>query len=93
MRKTDWMHRLADVAAFSGETLPGVPILEIAGDNRILIERHKGVTEYGRERICVKVSYGIVCICGCELELVRMEREQLMISGRIDSVQIQRRCG
>ena len=93
MGKTDWIHRLAEAAAFSEEILPGVPILEIAGDNRILIERHKGVTEYGRERICVKVVYGIVCICGCGLELVRMAQEQLVISGRIDCIQIQRRSG
>lgn len=91
MRKVNWMQRLAETTFFQEESLPGVPVLEIAGDNRVLIERHKGVVEYGRERISIKVCYGIVCICGCELELVQMARDQLIISGRIDSIQIQRR--
>jgi len=91
MQRVSWMQRLADGMDLSGEPLPGVPVVEIAGDCRVLIERHAGVTEYSRERICVKVRYGVVCICGCGLELTRMAREQLVISGRIDCVQLQRR--
>lgn len=87
----NWMQKLADEADLSAEPLPGVPVVEIAGECRVLIERHGGVTEYSRERICVKVRYGIVCVCGCSLELTRMTRQQLVISGRIDCVQLQRR--
>lgn len=85
------MQKLADDADLSSESLPGVPIVEVAGESRVLIERHGGMTEYSRERICVKVRYGFVCVCGCGLELTRMSREQLVISGRIDCVQLQRR--
>ena len=91
MQKMNWMQKLADGADLSGEPLPGVPIVEIAGECRVLIERHGGVTEYSRERISVKVRYGTVSVCGCGLELTRMTREQLVISGRIDCVQLQRR--
>lgn len=85
------MQMLADEADLPSEPLPGVPVVEVAGENRVLIERHAGVTEYSRERICVKVRYGLVCVCGCGLELTRMTREQLVISGRIDCVRLQRR--
>ena len=91
MQNQNWMQKLADNADLSAESLPGVPIVEIAGESRVLIERHDGMTEYSRERICVKVRYGIVCVCGCGLELTRMSREQLIISGKIDGVMIQRR--
>lgn len=86
-----FLERLADGADLSGESLPGVPIVEIAGDHRVLIENHFGVKEYSRERITVKVKYGFVCVCGCHLELMRMTAEQLVICGRIDSVTVQRR--
>ena len=92
VQKKHWIRYLADGAELEGEPLPGVPVVELAGDSRVLIERHGGVTEYSRERIGVKVRYGTVCICGCALELTRMTREQLVISGRIDCVQLQRRC-
>ena len=91
MQNRNWIQKLADQADLSAEPMPGVPVVELAGDRRVLIERHQGMTEYSRERICVKVSYGMVCVCGCGLELSRMTRDQLVISGRIDCVQLQRR--
>lgn len=78
-------------ADLSAEPLPGQPIVEIAGDRRVLIENHFGVKEYSREKIGVKVKYGLVCVCGCDLELIRMTKEQLIISGRIDAVTLIRR--
>ena len=91
MQNINWMQRLADGVDLSGEPLPYMPVVEIAGNRRVLIEYHRGVTEYSRERICVKVSYGIVTICGNGLELTQMTREQLIISGNIDCVQLHRR--
>lgn len=91
-RGGEWLQQLADRAELESEVLPGLPILELAGDRRVLIERHGGVIEYGPERIRVRVSYGTVCINGCGLELIRMTHQQLVIAGRIDSVCIQRRC-
>ena len=92
MQRVNWVQKLADSADLSGETLPGIPVIEIAGDNRVIVERHAGIIEYGQERICIKVRYGIVSICGCGLELTRMERDQLVITGRVDCIQLQRRC-
>lgn len=91
MKGRNWVQRLADGADLAAEPLPGVPVVELAGERRVLIERHGGVTEYSPERICVKVCYGQVCVCGCGLELTCMTRNQLMISGRIDGIQLQRR--
>ncbi len=82
---------IADSADLPGETIPGQSILELMGDNRILIEQHRGVTEYSREKIGVKLKFGTVCICGCGLELTHMSREQLVIRGRIDAVTVHRR--
>ena len=77
------LQRLADGADLSAEPLPGQPI--------VVIENHFGVKEYSREKIGVKVKYGLVCVCGCNLELIRMTKEQLIISGRIDAVTLIRR--
>lgn len=92
MQNRQWLQHLADRMDLEGESLPGIPVVELAGDGRVLIERHQGVAEYSRERIGIKVCYGIVSVCGCKLELTRMTREQLVISGRIDCIQLHRRC-
>ena len=85
--------RIAEAADLHGEVLPGIPLIELAGENRVLIESHGGVTEYSPQRICVRVKYGTVCVCGCALELAVMTKEKLVISGRIDAVQLNRRKG
>lgn len=90
-QRRGWIERLADSADLQGEALPGQPLVELFSDRRVLIEHHGGVTEYGREKIQVKVRYGYVCICGGCLELARMTAEQLVITGRIDSVSLIRR--
>lgn len=85
------LERLADSTDLQGEVFPGQSLLELYGDGRVLIEHHGGVTEYGCERIKVKVRYGQICICGSGLELARMTAEQLVITGRIDSITLIRR--
>ena len=65
-----------------------VPLVELYGGKRILIENHCGVLEYTDSLICVKVNCGQVCICGSELELAMMSAERLIICGKIQSVQM-----
>lgn len=75
----------------SAAPLPGLPIAELAGDRRLLIENHQGVTEYSPQRIRVCVRFGELCINGCGLSLAKMSKEQLVIFGSIDNISILRR--
>ncbi len=84
-------HDLWDRLDLPGESLPGQVLVEISGENRVLIEHHCGVREYSRERIGVKVKYGVLQVCGSCLELRCMTREQLVISGKIDCIVLKRR--
>ena len=89
-RRKGLMDRLIEEADLPGELLPGQSVVELAGDRRVLIENHRGVTEYGQGKISVRVRYGLVVVCGCGLELSRMTREQLVITGRIDGITLHR---
>lgn len=86
-----FLEQLTQSADISGECLPGQSLLELLGDNRVLIERHRGVQEYSRERIGIKMRFGQVVVCGCGLEMIHMTREQLVIRGRIDCITLHRR--
>ena len=88
MKKRSMADRLAFSADLPDVTLPGQPLVEIAGESRVLIENHLGVTQYGCECIRVKVKFGQVCVSGSRLELARMIKGQLVISGRIDAVSL-----
>ena len=74
-----------------GESLPGQVLVEITGENRVLIENHRGVREYSREKIGINVQYGVLLVCGSCLELRCMTREMLVICGKIDGITLKRR--
>lgn len=92
-RKNRIMELLADSAELETEPMPAQPIIEISGEQRMLVENHRGVSAYSSERILINVEFGAVCVCGCGLRLLCMTREQLVIRGRIDTVSLQRRNG
>ncbi len=80
-----WMMQAADLPL---TPLPGLPLIELAGQCRVLIENHQGVTQYGTEEIRVKVKFGYVVICGEFLKLARMSKEQLVITGSICGISL-----
>lgn len=82
----NWMDRFD----LPDEPLPTHSLVEIVDDNRVLIEQHKGVTEYGRCRICVRIKNGFVQVNGSCLQLKRMTKGQLIITGRIECVKLER---
>lgn len=84
------LERVVLGADLPAEPVPGLPIVEIAGEKRVLIENHHGVTAYGHNEICVRVCFGQLRICGNNLKLVCMTKHQLVISGQIESVSILR---
>ena len=67
------------------------PIIEISGDSRVFVEKHRGIQQYDPNRICISVSYGQISVTGSGMELCRMSKEQLVIRGKIESVAIIRR--
>ena len=72
------------------ENLGRLPLVEICGDRRVLIEHHTGVTEDGPERICVQAHKGQITVLGQGMKLCRMSDRQLIISGRIQGVALSR---
>ena len=90
-RSREWMARFASRMDLETEPMPGVSLVEITDGRRILIENHKGITQYSAERICVKVRLGSILICGCAMTISAMTKKELVITGRIDSVTLHRR--
>ena len=73
------------------ELFPVIPIVELAGSRRVLIENHLGVTQYSKETIGIKMKYGEIQINGCGLTLEQMTRVKLVVTGRIDGICLYRR--
>lgn len=89
----DLTRLIRPISDLSGELLPGQPLVELCGAERLLVENHRGILEYSREIIRIRVSFGELCILGCNLYLANMTRPQLVICGQIQQINLCRRSG
>ena len=84
------LRQLEARAQLSGQPLPGIPIVELAGDRRVLIEHHCGVRGYSDNQVSVGVGFGRIEIDGEKLEILQMSSDCLVITGIIDSIKLER---
>lgn len=90
MRRRDMIQRFTELATLAGEPILKQPILELCGENRLLIEHHMGIGEYSSENIHVNVKFGWICVKGTDLELCCMTAQQLVITGNIEMVSLRK---
>ncbi len=90
MERKHWSDRISAAADLQEECPPRMPLVELYGDRRVLVEHHRGMTEYTRQRITVQVHRGLVTILGDGLELAKMTEHQLIICGCIYGVELKR---
>ena len=86
-------NKLAVSSSLPSESAPKNPVVEVLGYRRVLIENHKGIAEYGCDRIVANVAFGQICISGDHLELAEMTKANLVITGVIHCVNFIRRVG
>lgn len=61
--------------------------LSVVGGKTAVIENHRGILEYNSDRIVIAAKRGRLSISGAELKLSAMDREVLLVSGRINCVE------
>ncbi len=67
-----------------------IPKVTILGFNRMLIENYKSVLEYQDFFIRIKMKTGLININGFELLMNEMTKDDLIITGNIESVDFEK---
>ena len=78
---------LAERLELPGELLPGTGRLTLSGGRRALVEGQRGILEYTAERIVVSFGREKLSLMGDGLRLSAMNAGELLIHGRIRSVE------
>lgn len=87
----NFLNIVTDVVGVENTPFPGMLLVEICDQRRVLIENHRGVVGYSCHEIVIKVPFGFLHICGENLCLNKMCSAQLIITGRIDAVNFRRK--
>lgn len=71
------------------DSRPAAPRITISGDSCVLVEGHRGLLEYADERIAAARVNGRVLITGEGLRLLTMTDSELVVTGRIWTVELE----
>lgn len=92
-RSEKMLERFTKAVDLPDEPIPGSPLVEIMGGHRVLIENHRGICQYADDLVRIHVKFGVISVHGQHLVLTRMSKEQLVVSGIIHGVTLDRGCG
>lgn len=81
------MNKFEKIFEIPEELVSDIPKLTILGFDRVLIENYKCILEYQDFFIRVKMKIGLINIEGTELQMNEMTKDDLIITGNIESVE------
>ena len=89
-KKGGLLERASRALDVPGDVVAGLPRLELIGDGELRMEPHRGILAYGPEEIHISGGKLVVVVRGEGLELRAMNPAQLLITGKITTVELVR---
>lgn len=77
---------LTDRLALSEELMFASAKLTVMAGSKILVENHRGILEYGTERIVISLDRGKISLSGSQFSIDAMNKNELLISGKLQCV-------
>lgn len=82
-RKSGLRDRLVSLLELPGDAVLDVARVTMVGDMEMVIENHRGVTEYTPSRVVLTVPEGQMAIDGEELRIGAISPDQVTLLGKI----------
>lgn len=82
--------RLDRILEIPKEVYSNVPKFTITGFEEVIIENYKGILEYEDFFIRINTYMGIVNINGFNLNLETMTNDDIRVTGKIESIDVER---
>lgn len=88
-RKRNKPNRLEEILEIPSELSTDNPKITVLGFEKVYIDNHKGILEYQDFFIRLNTSIGIININGFNLKLEEMTTDDIMITGKIDAIDLE----
>ncbi len=80
------VRKLDEILEIPVELSTDNPKITIVGFERVLIENYRGILEYQEYFVRLNTYIGIININGFNLQLEEMTTDDLLVTGKIDSI-------
>ncbi|MCI9063397.1 MAG: sporulation protein YqfC [Clostridia bacterium] len=84
------LNKINDMLEIPKEVYSNEPKLTITGFNEMIIENYKGILEYEDYFIKINTYIGCININGFNLNLEKMTEDNIRITGKLESFDIER---
>ena len=82
--------KIGKILEMPEEVCSNIPKITITGFNELILENYKGILEYEEFFAIISTYIGIVNINGFNLNLEKMTNDDIKITGKIESIDIER---
>lgn len=79
-------NRLEKLLEMPKEVVSNEPRITVSGFNEMLIENYKNILEYEEFYIKLNTYIGVININGFNLNLEKVSQDDIMVTGKIDSI-------
>lgn len=83
-----WLEAFTNRLELPQDVFLDLPKATLIGARTLQIENHKGILEYTPHKIRVKTGQGEVIITGTRMKIDSIFQQEVVIGGRISSVQL-----
>ena len=87
MKKKNKIEKMLEIPE---EVYSNVPKVTITGFNELILENYKGIIEYEEFFASISTYIGVININGYNLNLEKMTNDDIKITGKIESIEIDR---
>lgn len=82
--------RLDKILEIPQEVYTNTPKITITGFNELILENYKGILEYEEFFASISTYIGVVNINGYNINLEKMTNDDIKITGKIESIELER---
>lgn len=87
-QKERLLGKIADIFELPKDVILDLPRLIMTGNERLLIENHRGILVYSEENVRIKAAKGEIRITGRDLTLLEITKEEIWLEGRIEEIKL-----
>jgi sporulation protein YqfC len=77
---------VTDYLELPADAVLDLPRLTVVGNNRLVVENHRGISEYQPDRVRLQLTTGVLEIQGTGLTLREIRPDAIALEGSIQSI-------
>jgi sporulation protein YqfC len=78
--------KLASALELQEDVMLNLPLMHLTGGERLVVENHRGIAELDSAHVRIRAAHGSVLVQGERLRVGSLGRDDLVITGNIQSV-------